>query len=29
MGTLVDAKNIRGVYYTGSKDVVAVNDVSV
>ena len=29
MGTLVDAKNIRGVYYTGDKDVVAVNDVSV
>jgi peptide/nickel transport system ATP-binding protein len=29
MGTLVDAKNIRGVYYTGAKDVVAVNDVSV
>ena len=29
MATLVDAKNIRGVYYTGDKDVVAVNDVSV
>jgi peptide/nickel transport system ATP-binding protein len=29
MGTLVDARNIRGVYYTGGKDVVAVNDVSV
>ena len=24
MGTLVDARNIRGVYYTGAKDVVAV-----
>jgi peptide/nickel transport system ATP-binding protein len=29
MGTLVDARNIRGVYYTGAQDVVAVNDVSV
>jgi peptide/nickel transport system ATP-binding protein len=29
MGTLVDARNIRGVYYTGGNDVVAVNDVSV
>jgi len=29
MGTLVDARNIRGVYYSGGKDVVAVNDVSV
>jgi peptide/nickel transport system ATP-binding protein len=29
MGTLVDARNIRGVYYTGAKDVVAVDDVSV
>jgi peptide/nickel transport system ATP-binding protein len=29
MGTLVDARNIRGVYYTGGKDVVAVDDVSV
>ena len=29
MGTLVDACNIRGVYYTGGKDVVAVDDVSL
>jgi peptide/nickel transport system ATP-binding protein len=29
MGTLVDARNIRGVYYTGAKDVVAVDDVSI
>jgi hypothetical protein len=29
MGTLVDARNIRGVYYTGAKDVVAVDNVSV
>ena len=29
MGTLVDARNIRGVYYTGGKDVVAVDDVSL
>ena len=29
MGTLVDARNIRGVYYTGGQDVVAVNDVSI
>jgi peptide/nickel transport system ATP-binding protein len=29
MGTLVDARNIRGVYYTGGKDIVAVDDVSV
>ena len=29
MGTLVDARNIRGVYYTGGKDVVAVDDVSI
>jgi peptide/nickel transport system ATP-binding protein len=29
MGTLVDARHIRGVYYTGDKDVVAVDDVSV
>ncbi len=29
MGTLVNAENIRGVYYTGAKDVVAVNDVSL
>jgi peptide/nickel transport system ATP-binding protein len=29
MGTLVDARNIRGVYYTGGRDVVAVDDVSV
>ena len=29
MGTLVNAENIRGVYYTGAKDVVAVNDVSI
>lgn len=29
MGTLVDARNIRGVYYSGGKDVVAVNDVSI
>lgn len=29
MGTLVDARNIRGVYYTGNKDVVAVDDVSL
>jgi peptide/nickel transport system ATP-binding protein len=29
MGTLVDARDIRGVYYTGGKDVVAVDDVSV
>jgi peptide/nickel transport system ATP-binding protein len=29
MGALVDARNIRGVYYTGGKDVVAVDDVSV
>ena len=28
MGTLVNAQNIRGVYYTGAKDVVAVDDVS-
>jgi peptide/nickel transport system ATP-binding protein len=29
MGTLVDARDIRGVYYTGGEDVVAVNDVSI
>jgi peptide/nickel transport system ATP-binding protein len=29
MATLVDARNIRGVYYTGAKDVVAVDDVSI
>jgi len=29
MGTLVNARNIRGVYYTGGKDVVAVDDVSL
>jgi peptide/nickel transport system ATP-binding protein len=29
MGTLVNARDIRGVYYTGAKDVVAVDDVSV
>jgi peptide/nickel transport system ATP-binding protein len=29
MGTLVDARNIRGVYYLGGVDVVAVNDVSL
>ena len=29
MGTLVNAENIRGVYYTEGKDVVAVNDVSI
>ena len=29
MGTLVDARHIRGVYYTGGEDVVAVDDVSV
>jgi len=29
MGTLVNAQNIRGVYYTGARDVVAVNDVSL
>jgi peptide/nickel transport system ATP-binding protein len=30
MGTLVDAENIRGVYYTpDGKDFVAVNDVSI
>ncbi len=29
MGTLVNAQNIRGVYYTGAKDVVAVDDVSI
>ena len=29
MGTLVNAENIRGVYYTGAEDVVAVNDVSI
>jgi len=29
MGTLVDARNIRGVYYSGGTDVVAVDDVSV
>ena len=29
MGTLVDARNIRGVYYLGGKDLVAVDDVSV
>ena len=29
MGTLVNAENIRGVYYTGAKDVVAVDDVSI
>ena len=29
MGTLVNAENIRGVYYTGAQDVVAVNDVSI
>ena len=29
MGTLVNAENIRGVYYTGGKDVVAVDDVSI
>jgi peptide/nickel transport system ATP-binding protein len=29
MGTLVDARNIRGVYYTGTRDVVAVDSVSV
>ena len=29
MGTLVDARNIRGVYYTGAKDVVAVDNVSI
>jgi peptide/nickel transport system ATP-binding protein len=29
MGTLVDARHIRGVYYTAGQDVVAVDDVSV
>ena len=29
MGTLVNAENIRGVYYTEGKDVVAVDDVSI
>jgi peptide/nickel transport system ATP-binding protein len=29
MGALVDARDIRGVYYTGGKDVVAVDDVSL
>jgi peptide/nickel transport system ATP-binding protein len=29
MGTLVDARNIRGVYYSGGHDIVAVDDVSV
>ena len=29
MGTLVNAENIRGVYYTEGKDVIAVNDVSI
>jgi len=29
MGTLLNAENIRGVYQTGDKEVVAVNDVSV
>jgi peptide/nickel transport system ATP-binding protein len=29
MGTLVDARDIRGVYYTGGKDIVAVDDVSL
>ena len=28
-GNLVNAQNIRGVYYTGAKDVVAVNDVTI
>ena len=29
MGTLVNAENIRGVYYTEGKDVVAVDNVSI
>ncbi|GAA3625787.1 ABC transporter ATP-binding protein [Microlunatus ginsengisoli] len=29
MANLVNAENIRGVYYTGAKDVVAVNDVTI
>jgi peptide/nickel transport system ATP-binding protein len=29
MATLVKADNIRGVYYTGDKDVVAVDDVTI
>ncbi len=29
MANLVTADNIRGVYYTGDKDVVAVNDVTI
>jgi peptide/nickel transport system ATP-binding protein len=29
MATLVKAENIRGVYYTGAKDVVAVDDVTI
>jgi peptide/nickel transport system ATP-binding protein len=29
MGTLVNAENISGVYYTGAEDVVAVDDVSL
>jgi peptide/nickel transport system ATP-binding protein len=29
MASLVTAENIRGVYYTGAKDVVAVNDVTI
>ena len=29
MATLVKADNIRGVYYTGAKDVVAVDDVTI
>ena len=29
MANLVNADNIRGVYYTGDKDVVAVNDVTI
>jgi peptide/nickel transport system ATP-binding protein len=29
MASLVKADNIRGVYYTGAKDVVAVNDVTL
>jgi peptide/nickel transport system ATP-binding protein len=29
MASLVTAENIRGVYYTGAKDVVAVNDVTL
>ncbi len=29
MANLVNAENIRGVYYTGAADVVAVNDVTI